>query len=65
MLKIRSAESDLLYPILTECFFGNEEERIKWNNYLQVFKNAHMDINETREMYGWDRDREAPFVCSR
>lgn len=63
MLKIRSAESDLLYPILTECFFGNEEERIKWNNYLQVFKNAHMDINETREMYGWDRDREAPLFA--
>jgi hypothetical protein len=43
---------------------GSERDRIKWSNYLQVLKNAHMDINETRKMHRWgDRSKQAPLFA--
>lgn len=35
---------------------GESNDRIKLENYLEVLKNAHTDIQATAEMYGWDRD---------
>lgn len=42
---------------------GSEEDRIKLNNYLQILKNAHIDISETRKMYNWDRSKEDPLFA--
>lgn len=40
---------------------GSDNDRIKWANYLQVLKNAHMDVQEASRIHNWDRDRDDPL----
>lgn len=42
---------------------GTEEDRIKWENYLQVLKNVHMDINKVKEFHNWERSKDDPLYA--
>lgn len=42
---------------------GERNDRIKLENYLEVLKNTHTDVQATKELHGWDRDPDEPLYA--